>query len=60
MSTEDRQRAALLLAADTGVDPRTALRWLRGKRVLRSIAGLLAAAAERLGIERPEPRQEAS
>ena len=45
-------RQALLLAAETTVDPRTAMKWLQGKRVLSSIAGLLSEAAKKLKIER--------
>jgi hypothetical protein len=53
-------RQALLLAAETTVDPRTAMKWLEGKRVLKSIAGLLADAAKKLEIERSAEQREAS
>lgn len=49
-----------MLAAKTGFDWRTALRWLQGAKVKRSTAISLENAAEALGIELPKTRVEAS
>lgn len=50
--TSPTSPAALRLAAETRVDPRTAARWLRGERTHASTAAALDAAAARLGIAR--------
>lgn len=55
----DRQKVyRLALAVD--VDARTVSRWLNGERVLPAVRGALAAAARRLKIEGPAPRQAAA
>lgn len=55
MYVYERDPRAIRLAAAAELDPRTAARWLSGLGVQRASATLLAAAAERLGIERPDP-----
>lgn len=55
----DRQKIyRLALAVD--LDARTVARWLDGGRVLPSVRAALTAAAKRLKIEGPAPRQEAA
>lgn len=58
--TEDEHQAAHKLAAHTGYDYRTALRWLRHEGMKRGSEMAITRAAAELGIERPEPQKEAS
>ena len=46
------RRDAYALAGETGCDPRTAKKWLKGESVAGVTDSALSAAAERLGIER--------
>jgi hypothetical protein len=58
--TDDEHQAAHKLAAHTGFDYRTALRWLRRETMKRGSEMALTRAAEELKIKRPEPQREAS
>jgi len=58
MATELPRYRAIELAGIVGCDPRTAQKWARGEEVLRTYALALEAAAKRLGIELPAPKQD--
>ena len=47
-----QKRNALALAAEAGVDPRTAARWLAGQPVMPGQQQALELAAKKLGIKR--------
>lgn len=57
---EQRKRDAFRLAGETGIDPRTARRWLRGQSVQRATELALEAAAAKLKIELTGAQREAS
>lgn len=55
MCRDSRRDDAHRLAAETGVDPRTAKRWLDGQRVYVATNNVLSKAAKELGIYRDGP-----
>lgn len=50
--TMSRRQENLKLAAEAGVDPRTADKWRRGGRLLDVVDRAITEAAERLGMAR--------
>jgi hypothetical protein len=51
---DERREDAMRLAAETGADPRTVGKWLRGEPVTRTHAYALRAACEKLNIPPPD------
>ena len=53
-----KTQTAVKLAAETGISPRTARRWLEGARIASGNAYALDLAAKKLGIERDLPKEQ--